>query len=208
MRRLSRAASDRATRRAALAVVLIGLGAVGCGGDGLTGPRPLPVTISGSLINRSGAAIPPNARVVVLWSSDDGSGDYAYVFGEGTIDRATNRFTVTFDRDIPRAASYDGALGVGLVVLTTDPNLHEGRVPDGYDYASTVIGATGQHAVIYLGVAPSEFGSDWAAAFRPGYNVGRGVDLPGTFDGFAPAELTSMELIVDDLRNIEFVNWT
>jgi hypothetical protein len=146
--------------------------------------------------------------VIVLWSGDDGSGDYAYVFGEGTVDAATNRFNVTFDRDVPPAALLSGALGVGLVILTTDPNLHEGRVPDSYDYASSVIGVTGQHAVIYLNAPPARFGSDWPGGFRRGYNAGRGIDLPGAFDGFAPTELNSMELIVDDLANIEVVNWS
>jgi hypothetical protein len=173
-----------------------------------TAPNTLPVTVSGTITNRSGAAIPADARPVVLWSSDDGSGDYAYVFGEGTLDRATNRFTITFDHNVPSAALYDGALGVGLVILTSDPNLREGRVPDGYDYATSVIGVTGQHAVIYLDTSPSRYGSDWPAAFRRGYNVGRGIDLPGAFDGFAPADRSSMELLVDDLANIEVVNWT
>jgi hypothetical protein len=174
----------------------------------LTGPLALPVTVSGSLINQSGAAIPANARVVVLWAGDDGSGDYGYVFGEGTVNTVTNRFTITFDRDVPTEAVLGGALGVGLVILTTDPNLREGRVPDGYDYAANVIGVTGQHAVIYLNDQPSRFGSDWPSDFRRGYNVGRGVDLPGTFDGFAPTDLNSMELIINDLDKIEVVNWT
>ncbi|MFN2563546.1 MAG: hypothetical protein ABR499_00875 [Gemmatimonadaceae bacterium] len=194
-------------RRALYAVALSAVVLAGCS-DSPTGPRGLPVTVSGSLNNRSGAAIPANARVVVLWAGDDGSGDYAYVFGEGTVDAASNRFTVTFDRDVPSPALLGNILGVGLVILTTDPNLREGRVPDGYNYGSTVIGVTGQHAVIYLNEDPPRFGSDWPSNFRRGYNVGRGVDLPGTFDGFAPTGLSAMELIVDDLANIETVNWT
>jgi hypothetical protein len=176
----------------------------GCS-DSPVGPRRLPVIVSGTFVNRSGAPIPANARAVVLWSTDD---EEAYVFGEGTVDRGTNRFTVTFDRDVPNAALMGGSLGIGLVILTTDPALGEGLVPDGYDYSSTVVGATGQHAVIYLEQDPAQYGTDWAASFRRGYNVGRGVDLPGAFDGFAPTGLGSMELIVDDLANIDVVNWS
>jgi hypothetical protein len=193
--------------RAFCVAALSAISLAGCS-DGPTGPRGLPVTVSGTLVNRSGAAVPANSRVVVLWSGDDASGDYAYVFGEGTVDAATTRFTVTFDRDLPSAAVLGGGLGVGLVILTTDPNLDEGRVPDNYDYSSNVIGVTGQHAVIYLNAPPSRFGSDWPGAFRQGYNVGRGIDLAGTFDGFEPADFSSMQLIVDDLANIELVNWT
>jgi hypothetical protein len=194
-------------RRAFCVAALSAIALAGCS-DGPTGPRGLPVTVSGSLTNRSGAAIPTNARVVVVWTSDDGSGDYAYVFGEGTVDAASNRFTITFDRNVPTAALYDGVLGVGLVILTTDPNLREGRVPDGYDYSSSVRGATEQHAVIYLDGDPSRYGADWPRDFRRGYNVGRGVDLPGTFDGFAPAAVNSMQLVIDDFASIEIVNWT
>jgi hypothetical protein len=192
-------------RLAHLSVTILATTAAACS-ESPTGPRALPVTISGSITNRSGAAIPANARPVVLWASDDGSGDYAYIFGEGTFDAATNRFTITFDRNVPRAASYDGNLGVGLVLLTTDENLQEGRVPAGYNYAASVVGVTEQHAVIYV-ESPSQY-SDWAAAFRRGYNVGRGVDLAGPFDGFTPVGLGSMELIIDDLANIDTVNWT
>jgi hypothetical protein len=173
-----------------------------------TGPRALPVTISGSLTNPSAAPIPANARVVALWAVDDGSGDYAYIFGEGTVDRATNRFTVTFDEGVPSAALLGDALGVGMVILTTDPNLGEGRVPDLYDYRANVIGATGQHAVIYLNDEPPRFAPEWPSDFRRGYNVGVGRDLPGTFDGFAPTRLNAMQLIVDDLADIETVNWS
>jgi hypothetical protein len=205
----SRPPAPVARRHRILYAATVGAIAVASCSDGPTAtPRELPVTVSGTIANRSGAVIPASARVVVLWSSDDGSGDYAYVFGEGTVDAAANRFTVTFDRIVPAAALYDGVLGVGLVILTTDPNLHEGRVPDRYDYSSSVMGVTGQHAVIYLDGDPSQYGTDWAGAFRRGYNAGRGIDLPGTFDGFAPTGLTSMELIVDDLANIEVVNWT
>jgi len=169
----------------------------------------LPVTVSGTITNRSGAAIPASARALVLWFGDDGSGDYAYVFGEGSIDGATNRFTITLDQNPPRAAVPSARLGVAFVILTTDQGLQPGRIPEGSGYLSSVIGVTAQHAVIYLEDDPGSFGSAWPARFRPGYNVGIGVKVPGaTFDDFAPAGLNSMELIVDDLENIETVNWS
>lgn len=189
-------------------VVALSAVAVAACSDAPAGPRTLPVGVSGSLVNRSGAAIPADARVVVLWAGDDDSGDYAYVFGEGTFDLARSRFMITFDRDPPSAALLGDALGVGLVVLTTDPNLREGRVPDGYDYSANIVGVSGRHAVIYLNDNPSRFAPDWPADFGRGYSLGRGIDLPGALDGFTPAPLYSMRLIVDDLANIDVVNWS
>jgi hypothetical protein len=203
----------RRRRRTPLgALYLAALGAVAitaCGSNEPLSPIELPVTVSGPLTNRTGQPIPAGARVVVLWGVSATSPDYSYVYGEGTVDRTTNRFTITFDGNVPSEALNNNALGVGLVLLTTDPNLGEGRVPDSYTFSPTnTLGVTGQYAVIYVNGDPSALSVDWARAFRRGYNVGRGVDLPGSFDGFAPTGLTSMELIVDDLGSIEVVNWT
>lgn len=202
---LSSPALVPALGRQVLCVAALAAAALAGCSDSPTGPRALPLTVSGSLTNRSGAPIPANARVVVMWATDD---EGAYIFGEGTLDRTTNRFTVTFDEDVPSGALMGDLLGIGLVVLTTDPNLDEGPVPEGYDHAANLIGATGQHALIYLNDHPSRFEPEWPSSFRRGYNVGVGRDLPGDFDGFAPARLNSMELIVDDLADIETVNWS
>jgi hypothetical protein len=188
-------------------VTLIAAATASCS-DSPIGPRPLPVTVSGFLTNRSGEPIPANSRVVVIWDVSD---DESYIFGAGTVDAATNRFTITFDRDVPVEATLGNGntIGIGFVVLTTDPNLAEGPLPAGYDFPANVIGVTGQHAVIYLNDQPGRFAPDWPSDFRRGYNVGRGVKIPGaTFDDFAPTGLDTMELIVDDLENIDLVNWT
>jgi len=42
----------------------------------------------------------------------------------------------------------------------------------------------------------------------PTWLEGVGVDRDNDFDAFAPTSPTSLELIVDDLDNIDFVNWT
>jgi len=198
----------RARQRTLVAAALIAAAAAGCS-DAPTGPRALPVTVSGTLNNRTGVPIPANARVVVLWSGETATEEYAYIFGEGTIDRATNRFSVTFDRDVPAEALLGNSLGIGFVVLTTDADLDEGRVPDNYDFAANFIGVTGQHAIIYLNDQPSRFAPEWPSDFRRGYNVGRGVKVPdAVFDDFAPTRLDAMALIVDDLEDIEIVNWS
>jgi hypothetical protein len=64
--------------------------------------------------------------------------------------------------------------------------------------------------VIYLDRNPAEFGTNmgWVSRFKRGYNVGKGIDLPGTFDGFEPTSPSAVEILIDALRNINFVNWT
>jgi hypothetical protein len=74
--------------------------------------------------------------------------------------------------------------------------------------ANTVLlGGTGNYAVIYKAV-DTVTRVDWADPFPLGFGAGVGVDRPGDFDAFAPTVPTGLELIVDDIDNIDFVNWT
>ncbi|MBZ4422459.1 hypothetical protein [Myxococcus sp. RHSTA-1-4] len=51
---------------------------------------------------------------------------------------------------------------------------------------------------------------DWAATFPLGDSCGKGVQAPpsGGFDTFEPVACSSIGVTVDDIDNIEFVNWT
>lgn len=183
-----------------------------CGGDGPTNPPSTPFTVAGSIKNNTGQPIPAGARLIAVWSVASGSPDYSYIFGEGSVDRTTNRFTITFDKQLPREAlnsTGNGVgLGVGVLILTTDPTLCEGRLPADFKPELTVIGAAGQYGLIYLDRDPAPDLVDWAERFPRGYAAGRGIDLPGVFDGFEPIASSAVELVVDKLENITFVNWT
>ena len=196
--------------RVAAVTTLAALALTGCG-DSPTGVEPieLPYVVSGALDNRTGAALPENARVVVLWGVSSGTPDYSYIYGHGSIDRATNRYSVTFDAAPPaEALNQPDGVGVGLVLVTTDASLGDGRLPQGWD-TSKIIGASGQHAVIYLAGSPSRAPTSWLRDFRRGFNVGEGITIPNSvFDGFSPVAADALEVIVDDLENIDFVNWT
>jgi hypothetical protein len=167
------------------------------------------ITISGTLINKTNQPLPSGTRVLVAWEVSSGSPDYMYVFGEGTIQEASNSFTLSFDGPPPARALNSYGLGVGIIFLTTNTSLKEGSDPQGIPELE-IVGAAGQHSVIYLDRNPAEFGTNmgWVSRFKRGYNVGKGIDLPGTFDGFEPTSPSAVEILIDALRNINFVNWT
>lgn len=177
----------------------------GCS-DSPTGIQ-LPVTVSGTIQNRSGATIPANARPVVLWGVSATDPDYSYVFGEGTVNPTTGEFSITFFQELPAAALNQGTLGVGLVILTSDDNLQEGIMPAGYDF-STVIGATEDHSIIFRKGSVTGFENAWPADFPLGYSVGEVERQTTGFDTFKKVALDVLRLVIDDLANITVPNWT
>lgn len=186
----------------------------GCGSSDPVQPitaNTLPYTVSGTLRNVAGTAVPSDARVVIVWAGDDGNGDYSYLWGSGPVDAASGRFTVTFTGNPPSVATFalsnGGHVGVGFPVLVRGADAVEGRVTDQGLY-TRALGAAGQHAVIYVqGTLPSEVG--WTN-MRQGYNVGRGVPAKAgdTFDTFVAVSASTIELVVDALKNIKVVNWS
>lgn len=197
----------RAPRLAAVAVA-VALLAAACGES--TGPQDPGATtlrVTGTIRNVSGAAIPSGARVIAVWGVSSGSPDYSYVFGEGTVDAATNTFTLELDRVPPAEALNDGRLGVATIFLVGAGAPPPGRMSNDYPTTS-IIGAAARYGIIYLGDDPSRQ-PDWVRTFPRGYAVGVGVTQPGSsFDGFTRAPADDVEIVIDDLENLEFVNWT
>jgi hypothetical protein len=191
--------------RLALAGVLLGTGLAGCG-DGSEPSEGFVVT--GTIQNNTLSPIPPNTRLVVAWVVSSGSPDYSYVFGQGTLDPSAGTFQIRLDQPPPSQALNGGALGVGIILATTNQSLGTGAnissIPE-----SELIGAAGQFGIIFV-TNPAQAGQlrDWVAQFESGYGVGVGVQVPEDFDRFEPVSPSSVVLIIDDLQNIEFVNWT
>jgi hypothetical protein len=170
----------------------------------------------------SGGEIPEDVRVVVFWLVVT-EPSYIYVYGSGTVDAEAGTFEVVFDKEPPEEALnwFQGdALGVGMLLLTTDRSLESGMLPDDYDPdIGDWPGGAGQHAIIYIkgdldleegdiGFA-EDAGVEWLYEFPEGYSVGMGIEIPGASrDGFAPVDPSSIEIIVDSLDNIEFVDWS
>ena len=156
------------------------------------------------------AEIPSDARVLVVWIVSSGTADYAYVFGEGTVDTSAGTFRVELDAPAPSAALNSNRLGVGFIVLSTNQEVRSG------DDITTVaeeelLGAAERYAVNYTNGARAAVADirGWAADFPAGYAVGRGITIPGSpFEGFEPVDADSVELVIDDWDELEFVNWT
>lgn len=166
-----------------------------------------PFTVSGTLANRTGSPVPADARVVVVWHVSTGKPvDYDYVFGEGTVDAAAGTFQVVLQSPPPVEAMNAGSVGIGTLLLTADPGIRDGA-KWALDRSASFIGGAGEHAVVYVAPGAGRF-RNWVDRFPGGYSVGRGTQGTGYFEAFEPAAPTGIELVVDALRNIRFVNWT
>ena len=161
--------------------------------------------VSGPLNNVGGQSIPANARVVAAWVVTSADPDYVYIYGDGSVQGGT--YQITFTAAPPAVALNDGQIGVGIVLLTSGTGLHSGMRLEDAPANTVLLGGTGNYAVIYKAVE-TVTRVDWADAFPLGFGAGVGVERPADFDAFAPTDPAGLELIVDDIDNIDFVNWT
>jgi hypothetical protein len=169
-------------------------------------------TVSGKIRFNKPMAIPSDARVLLWWLVVSGSPDYVYIVGEGKVNMADSTFKVTFTKLPPdEALNQEGSyrLGVGIITLTTDRTITEGRYRTN-DADSLIrngfLGGAPDYAVIYTRGEPVS--ATWPALFDPGFNTGRGVRKPPQMDEFAPAAPGSVELIIDDISKLKWINWT
>ena len=172
-----------------------------------TGPAGEELLVSGTIQNNTQTPIPANARLLVAWAVFTGT-DHTYVFGEGTINRADETFSVTLPDAPPTAALNADAVGVGIIFVTTNSSITTGWDVEAIP-PSDVIGAAGAYGIIYVAdEMQAQALANWTGDFEHGYGVGQGQAVQGSFDIFVPADPGSVVLIIDDLNNIEFVNWS
>jgi hypothetical protein len=171
-------------------------------GDDPTGVS-LPITVSGVLEGPNAASVPANARILVVWGVTAGD-DYSYIFGSGTVG-TDGRFTITFNSEPPAEALNNGRLGVGMLVLTTDQTLGEGRVPDGEE-PPPILGLSEDHSIIFAKGTQTQI--DWARNFSNGYHVGEVQRSTTGFDSFVRVGLDDLVIVVDDINNLNPPNWT
>lgn len=168
--------------------------------------------VSGHVRDPNGSLAGSDARVVGIWTGDIGEGDYSYVFGLGDIDLEAGTFRIEFVEEPPSEALLGDLLGVGLLAVVDDSNLQEGILSDDYD-DDKFLGAAPRHYVLFFN-RENENAEEaleevpWLKEFDNGYSVGKGIEIPDDFDGFEPVDPGSVEIIIDDLENLNFVNWT
>ena len=163
--------------------------------------------VSGIVRNETGADL-TGARVVAWWGVVTGE-DYNYFFGEGTVNTEDLTFELVLSEDPPpEALNDDLGVAVLLIVKPSATGMGEpGILPEDYDYGDILGGAT-RHCVIFS-TGDNVNDIPWAEEFEPGYSAGRGVEIPDyDFEGFEPVDSSTVEIVVDDLENLVFVNWT
>ena len=167
--------------------------------------------VSGHVRDPNGSLAGSDARIVGIWTADAGEGDYSYVFGSGEIDLEAGTFRIEFVEEPPSEALLGNLFGVGLLAVVDDSNLEEGLLPD--DAFDEILGAAPRHYVLFFN-RENENAEEaleevpWLKEFGNGYSVGKGIEIPDDFDGFEPVDPGSVEILIDDLKNLDFVNWT
>lgn len=164
------------------------------------------ITISGTLDVKKENYLTSDTRVLITWATDEPS---QYIFGEGIIDIINKTFKIVLEDSLPNAAYYAEDFGIGFIFTTDDNEIEQKFYHDGIDW-ETITGAAGGYCVIYKkkNIIALDSLNNWTAKFQSGYSVGKGIDLPGVFDEFEPYNNHSVILIIDDLNNIEFTNWS
>ncbi len=168
--------------------------------------------IAGSLNPTREITVPAKSRVLVLWMVSGTDPDSAYIFGEGTVDFENYSFVIEFDEPPPPEAlnhTDDVSFGMGFVILTANQKWDTGTSFD--ELPEDILGISANHLVIYMdGNFDALPNADWFAGFNQGYNVGQVVDVPdpAVFDKVVPAAPNSIQIIIDDLENIKFLNFS
>lgn len=169
------------------------------------------LAVVGSINNKLNLKLESDYKVQIIWLVDpSGQGDYSYIWGQGSIDVARNRFFVLLNSMPPQAVlsqSPEGfKLGVGYVFLSKI-EFPEGIVEDNI-MDNSVIGVINDRSIIYLdNVLPQSVEPEWLGVdFQKGWNFGKGLYL-GEKDGWSYTNCINVEMIIDSTKNFRFPNW-
>lgn len=186
-------------------------------GEDINDPPNTLFTISGKLTFNRPTQISSDARVGVFWYVPrSGAPDYGYIFGEGKVNLADSTFKVIFQKAPPDTAlnrnngmGKDIGLGVGAVLLF-DRSMSEGVYGDDGDslIEEHALGLATQHAVIYVKGNRDSVAliKSWGKDFNSGFGVGKGIARTGD-DHFGPVSSSDIEIFIDNLKDLEWVEW-
>ncbi len=169
--------------------------------------------VSGKITNNTGKDI-SGAEIIAFWGVVTGSPDYSYVFGK-TVPDKDGTFELVFDRDPPAEALNSisgGVVGVAYIVVVMPSELteEEGVLSEDYDYENLTIGGAPRHCVIFSVNYKIDEGGElvWPTLFE-GYGVGKGKEIEDSpFEEFEPVDSNTVEIIIDSIENLQFVNWS
>lgn len=194
---------------------------LGCSDDeGITNGTDDPrITITGTVNIEEGSGIPESGVLTAIWSVD-GSPDYGYVFGKGTVDFDSKTFTMTLGTppdealNIPTGEFADQGwptLGVGAIVFG-DLTSNDPHVLSAEDMKGQMYGGVSTYGIIYLvgnnTALETHSSLYWVTDFPTGYSIGEGVKTGQTHDKFIPTSTRSLVLtIADDMKDFWFPNW-
>jgi hypothetical protein len=159
----------------------------------------------GGTVTPVGDGIPPSsAKVVVIWTSDVGQGDYLYKYGEGPA--TATSFSISIDGPVPTEATFGGVVGVGLpVLIPSSVSVPDGVVTDP-NFGADILGLAGQYAIVFRGnAAPTGL---WVDQFPVGLSCGQCVPATTGFDAFTPMPCNQMIMQVGPRTAITVCNWS
>lgn len=167
-------------------------------------------TFTGKIDNPNNITIPDDARMVVAWFVVGGHSGYAYVYGNGTINRSDNTFTVSFDSKPPVHALYDGTeAGIAFVALVNqafpqNEPMPNGTQPIGFKYYGRMESAS----ITYITDTAKIHFPDSVQKFPNGYTYGKAVFPSTGHDYFIPGDKSTAILRIDTtIKSFTNVNW-
>lgn len=163
------------------------------------------ISIHGTIDERKAGVLSEQSRVLIIWNAP---GDGEYIYGEGSINLEHGTFDIDITEHVPEEARMMNDFAMGFIFLTNNPDLDKGFYPAGLD-RSQINGIAASHCVVFKIGSPSTVDAElkWPSEFSNGFSVGKGKEMPGSYDGFTPGDNQAVTLIIDDLDKLEFINW-
>jgi len=162
-------------------------------------------TLQGKLVPASGATVPANSKVMLLWDVAAGSPDYSYKFGEAKV--TGNTYKLTLSGPPPTAALNFGEVGVAYIILTRATFVQPaGKVTDSKAVGAAMLGGAEQHVVIRKTPNLKHFSNAWVGSFPVGLSCGKVAGKTGSFVTFVPVSGTGVDLTVS--TKVSLPNWS
>ncbi|MBS1538017.1 MAG: hypothetical protein JST20_09750 [Bacteroidetes bacterium] len=166
------------------------------------------ITIYGKIDNSNNIKSPDDARLTAGWFIVGGHSGYVYVYGEGSINKSDNTFTINFEKNPPvNALYYKTEAGIAFVVLT-DNSIKQNDILTDITKGLKFYGRMENSAIIYITDTAKIKFPDSLPPFHNGYNFGSAVFSTKSVDYFIPGDKSTAILRIDTtITEFTNVNW-